>query len=134
MGNLILPSDPRPSAFTAPEFGSFDLASVTSGFHHFDDCDLAAKRLTERLRPGGVLLIVDFLPHGGDEGGGSASLASSGVAHHGFTEERISEMFAGAGCGADFAFRALPEKVVFEDKKSGRKMARGLFLARGSKV
>ena len=126
-GNIILSSDPVPEAFSGPEFHDFNLASVTSGFHHFEDCDLSAKRLAERLRPGGVLFILDFLPHGHDK------TPSSGVAHHGFTQERIKEIFEGAGCAEGFAFRSLPEEIVFEDKKSGRRMVRGVFLARGTK-
>lgn len=63
-GNLCVPEDPNPSAFTSPEFYNFDIAAVGLGFHHFDDPELAAKRLAERLRPGGVLVILDFLPHG----------------------------------------------------------------------
>jgi len=63
-GNLCAPDDPSPSAFTEPRFFNFDIAAVGLGFHHFDDPALAAKRLVERLRPGGVLLVLDFLPHG----------------------------------------------------------------------
>ncbi|KAI0403584.1 S-adenosyl-L-methionine-dependent methyltransferase [Xylaria palmicola] len=51
-------------ALSSPELFNFDIAVVGGGFHHFGDPALAAKRLVERLRPGGVLLIWDFLPHG----------------------------------------------------------------------
>ena len=62
-GNLCVPDDPAPSAFASPNFFSFDIAAVGLGFHHFDDPTLAAQRLVERLRPGGVLLILDFFSH-----------------------------------------------------------------------
>ena len=62
-GNLCVPEDPSPAAFTSPEFFDFDVAAVGLGFHHFDDPALAARRLAERLKTGGVLAILDFLPH-----------------------------------------------------------------------
>lgn len=63
-GNLLDPNDPDPREFSGFDFHLFDIAVVGLGFHHFDDPALAAQRLVERLRPGGVLLILDFLPHG----------------------------------------------------------------------
>ena len=62
-GNLCIPDEPNPPAFASSEFQNFDIAAVGLGFHHFDDPELAAQRLVERLRPGGVLFILDFLPH-----------------------------------------------------------------------
>lgn len=32
-GNLCLPDDPTPAAFSGPEFSSFDIAAVGLGFH-----------------------------------------------------------------------------------------------------
>lgn len=62
-GNLCVPDDPSPAAFASPEFSSFDVAAVGLGFHHFDDPSLAARRLAERLKTGGVLVILDFFSH-----------------------------------------------------------------------
>jgi len=60
VGNLI---DITPSAaLSGPQFEGFDIAAVGMGWHHFDNPTLAAKRLAERLKIGGVLLIIDFLP------------------------------------------------------------------------
>jgi Methylase involved in ubiquinone/menaquinone biosynthesis len=61
-GNLCVPDDPNPAAFSGPEFFNFDIVAVGLGFHHFDDPALAARRLAERLKDGGVLTILDFLP------------------------------------------------------------------------
>jgi len=63
VGDLF--STPPPPEFSGPEFHSFDLAAVGFAFHHFDDVIHAAKCLKQRLRPGGVLLISEFL-EGGD--------------------------------------------------------------------
>ncbi len=66
-GNLCVPEDPSPAEFASPEFSDFDVAAVGLGFHHFDDPALAARRLAERLKTGGVLVILDFLPHDGPD-------------------------------------------------------------------
>jgi SAM-dependent methyltransferase len=65
IGDLFDKSDPSPSSLSGPEFWNYDLATVGFGFHHFEDVVYAARQLKERLRPGGVLVINDFL-EGGD--------------------------------------------------------------------
>ncbi|EOA90913.1 uncharacterized protein SETTUDRAFT_101730 [Exserohilum turcica Et28A] len=65
VGNLFDKADASPASLSGPEFWNFDLATVGFGFHHFEDVVFAASQLRERLRPGGVLLISDFL-EGGD--------------------------------------------------------------------
>lgn len=64
-GDLFDKSNPSPSEFSGAEWQNFDLATVGFGFHHFEDVVHAAKQLKERVRPGGVLVINDFL-EGGD--------------------------------------------------------------------
>ncbi|KAK4987545.1 hypothetical protein LTR50_004578 [Elasticomyces elasticus] len=63
-GDLFAPSSPTP-AISDAAFRDFDVAVVCLGFHHFEDPELAVARLVERLRPGGVVLIVDFVAGGG---------------------------------------------------------------------
>lgn len=57
------PADlPQPDDFVAGhEMTGFDIVAVGLGFHHFHDPDGAIARLAERVSPGGVLLIVDFV-------------------------------------------------------------------------
>ncbi|KAF2830108.1 S-adenosyl-L-methionine-dependent methyltransferase [Ophiobolus disseminans] len=64
-GDLFDKSNPSPPEFSGQEWQNFDLATVGFGFHHFEDVVHAASQLKERLRPGGVLVINDFL-EGGD--------------------------------------------------------------------
>ncbi|KAJ3569906.1 hypothetical protein NPX13_g5916 [Xylaria arbuscula] len=111
---------------SSPELFNFDIAVVGGGFHHFGNPGLAAKRLVERLKPGGVLLIWDFLPHApshghhhhghhhhdqhhhdgdGSEGKGKEPSAHNiyhSVMHHGFSEPQMREIFTAAGAGTDF--------------------------------
>jgi len=65
VGNLIDSTSPSAPELEAPEFYNFDIAAVGMGWHHFSDPGFAAKKLGERLKKGGVLLIIDFLPHEG---------------------------------------------------------------------
>jgi SAM-dependent methyltransferase len=62
VGDLFDKQDPSP---TGAEWDRFDLATASFAFHHFEDVVHAARCLKERLRPGGVLMINDFL-EGGD--------------------------------------------------------------------
>ncbi|CCE33456.1 uncharacterized protein CPUR_07381 [Claviceps purpurea 20.1] len=129
VGNLLSPDDPSPEKFSSPDFFDFDLAGVGLGFHHMDDCALAAKQLAHRLRPGGVLFIVDFVTHAPPP-----SEQISSVRHNGFTEQQVRDMFEGAGAGGNFAFHALPEDITFENAHGkGKHMTRRVFIARGEK-
>ncbi|KAH7176678.1 S-adenosyl-L-methionine-dependent methyltransferase [Dactylonectria macrodidyma] len=111
VGNLADPSDAAPSAFSGTKFFSFDVAGVGLGFHHFDDCELAAKRLAARLKPGGVFFIVDFSVHAET----NAEYASRhGISHHGFSKDQIAAIFTNAGVGGEFAFEEFAEPIVFE--------------------
>lgn len=121
------------------------------GWHHLEDCDLAAKRLAERLSPGGVFFVVDFASHEMD----NEKSQNRGVTHHGFSQAQIRAMFEGAGVGGDFAFEELAEPVEFKTLHGGGHehghdhghshrhadghgekptLKRRMFIARGTKV
>lgn len=65
VGDLLDKSNASPQELSGPEWRDFDIATVGFGFHHFEDVVHSARQLKERLRPGGVLVINDFL-EGGD--------------------------------------------------------------------
>lgn len=65
VGDLFDKSNPEPKELSTPELRDFDFATVGFGFHHFEDVVHASRSLKNRLRPGGVLVISDFL-EGGD--------------------------------------------------------------------
>ncbi|KAI0848173.1 S-adenosyl-L-methionine-dependent methyltransferase [Daldinia vernicosa] len=132
VGDLAAADGPQPSElFADSRFFGFDLATVGGGLHHFADPELAADRLVERLRPGGVLLVWDFLPHGPHHG-----LNAHAVLHHGLSEERVRKMFEHAGAGKGFSLQVLgsglmPGHYAQEGKEL---MKRQIFLARGEKA
>lgn len=138
VGDLVAAADPDPPGLSGPQFRDFDVAAVGGGFHHFADPALAAARLVARLRPGGVLLIWDFMPphddgddeHGNDEGndggrgdhrgeGGSGNGGTRGeghhtiTQHHGFTERGIRQIYEKAGAGRNFTLVDLGAGFMF---------------------
>ncbi|KAL2150043.1 hypothetical protein VTH82DRAFT_7719 [Thermothelomyces myriococcoides] len=129
-GNFCVPEDPNPPAFASSEFFNFDIAAVGLGFHHFDDPALVACRLAERLKTGGVLMVLDFLPH---EKPDASHPATQSITHHGFTEEHIRRIYKEAGVGKDFALEDLAT-VFHYSKENGEEVKRKLFMARGTKA
>jgi SAM-dependent methyltransferase len=134
VGNLLDPSDPSPPSLAGDEFFNFDIAAVGLGFHHFSDPTFAATQLVKRLKKGGVLLIIDFLPHAPlpkDEG----QTAAHTVAHAGFSEEDVKTMFETAGAGEGFEYLEIGQGIVFHGvKEGGETMKRSVFFARGVKL
>jgi SAM-dependent methyltransferase len=127
VGDLFSPTDSNPS-LSDPLFHGFDLAAIGFGFHHFDDLPLATARLVARLKPGGVFMIADFVTHAK-----VASHAEHTIAHHGFGEEEVRNIFTGAGL-VDFGYLEIPGpvKMVFKGG-DGKEHHRQVFLAKGKK-
>ena len=123
VGNLLDEHDVSPAALSDSNFYNFDLVAVGLGFHHFEHLEEATKRLVDRLRPGGVFMIVDFLPHAkGDHKGAHT------VSHHGFNEHRVQELFRGAGL-EDTGLVVMNRDVYLNNKTPRR-----AFIARGRKT
>ncbi|KAI1851959.1 hypothetical protein JX266_002812 [Neoarthrinium moseri] len=142
VGDIADPNDPEPTSLSSPGLFNFDLAAVGGGFHHFENPKLTATRLVERLRPGGVLFIWDFLTHEPDN-----HQASHTVTHHGFSEAQVREMFESAGAGKNFALEDLGSGIIVGGHHHGgnshshghhgegtQPRKRQVFLARGEKL
>ncbi|EXJ71932.1 uncharacterized protein A1O5_04433 [Cladophialophora psammophila CBS 110553] len=130
VGNLLDPKDPSPAHLSSPEFFNFDLVVVGLGYHHFQDIPLATKRLVERLRPGGIFLILDFVTHAMEKSSDPAQrqLPTHTVAHAGFSEEELRSYFESAGL-TDFAIVKMDGEVLLRGEAKRRP-----FLARGQKL
>jgi hypothetical protein len=103
------------------------------GFHHVDDCHLAARRIADRLRPGGGFFVVDFLSHAPED---LQAHEAKGIRHHGFTEAQMRAIFDGAGVGRNFTFEVMGEDVTFDHHahgEGGKNMVRRVFFASGRK-
>lgn len=88
---------------TDGQLQNVDLVAMCMALHHIDDLELAKKRLAERLRPVGVLLIIDWATKaaatGDDDILKADHRASHPVPHNSFKREQISGLLARAGCG-----------------------------------
>ena len=60
-GDLFASDRSTESAIDGPEFFDFDFAMTANALHHLEDPDLAVKKLVQRLRPGGTLVVLDWL-------------------------------------------------------------------------
>jgi SAM-dependent methyltransferase len=138
------------SELSTAEFRDFDIAVIGLGFHHFEDTTRALRRLTERVRPEtGVVVIVDFLPAGGNHqhhhghhhhGHHDAHEHKPGhefpemqhtIKHDGFKKDQLRGMFTEAGLG-DFDFAVVEEPSVME-LASGT-VTKTLFVAKGRRL
>ena len=125
----------------------FDLVAICMALHHIEDVELATRRLAERLRPGGVLLVVDWADM---SGGGSvavhdgavehrhrhdgaplhaaAAAAAHTVAHASFSEARMAGLFEQAGC--DRVSFVLADELSDVPAAAARSGKMQLFFAR----
>ncbi|RMZ92278.1 hypothetical protein DV736_g495, partial [Chaetothyriales sp. CBS 134916] len=117
VGNLLT-EDRRSEHLSDPKFFNFDLAAIGLGFHHFENLELCLQRLTERIKPGGTLIIVDFLTHEPE------ARFHKIVAHHGFSQGQIKQLFEEAGL-VDVDIVVMDGEVLMHDR-----MPRKVFAAR----
>lgn len=82
-GDLLAPTvkQTRPP-LSDEELRGFDLVAICMALHHVEDIHLATKRLAERLRPGGVLLIIDWATLDSSKDGGATDTPNSASHHH----------------------------------------------------
>ncbi|KAG9965027.1 S-adenosyl-L-methionine-dependent methyltransferase, partial [Aureobasidium melanogenum] len=137
------------AAISGPGFYDFDVAGVALGFHHFNNPSLCISNLAKRLKKGGVLFIVDWLPkdvkpeeHIGSQ---HAHPSSDGketdteewkkmqktIKTNGFTENDMRNFFEGAGF-EEFGFVVLEESFVLQ--MNGKEVKKTGFIAKGRKV
>ena len=87
-----------------------------------------------RLRPGGVLMIIEFYAHGKLD---AHHPAQHTVKHHGFSEEGMRDVFVQAGAGKDFAVADIGDITLTRPKEGTHEVSelkRRLFIARGTKL
>ena len=120
VGNLL--TDSPPEHLNDPQYFNFDIAAIGLGFHHFENLELCLQRLQDRLKPGGTLLIVDLLTHEPEEN------YKTIVAHAGFSEGQIKQLFAEASL-SDVEIVVMEKEVMMHGTKPRR-----VFMARGRKA
>jgi len=139
VGNLLAEDvDPALDAYK-----EYDVAAVGLGFHHFSDSERCLRRLAQRVKEGGVVLILDWLPSGGGGGHGHGHGHGHGggkdgedefkhmrhtIAHNGFDEEGMRTLYQRAGFEG-FKFVEMGESVTLV--MGEREVKKMPFLARG---
>ena len=111
------------------EYRNFDIAVVCAGFHHLASPERAARRLAERLKSGGQLVILDFVPW--NPADSAHAPAAHTITRHGFGEEEMQKIFEDAGLtevgykmmSHDLEMRINPDAPMF----------RRVFMARATK-
>ena len=137
-GDLLAPIEGQ---FESEEFYNFDLAVMSMALHHVEDPKIMIAKLVERLRPGGLVVIIDWIPsgrassesrgnHAVDKKHGHGEHASSHtIAFDGFSQEEMHSFFREAECSNnDYVLAASPSEVPRDP--TGKKQ---LFFAKGTK-
>lgn len=127
----LLTVDPSSTVSSVPDVDEFDIVAVGLGFHHFEDPVLATKRLAERVKAGGVVLIIDFSDQDFRVRHDAAfpKHAAHTVKTHGFSETRMKDIFEAAGLSKP-AYRLMPGEVRMGDENP---VIRKVFLGRAEK-
>ena len=118
-GNLLdAEGDAKPLA--GPDFHDADAAFVSMALHHVSDPQLLLARLAQRLAPGGVLVVMDWLvgdadtarafrPHHHHHHEQDTADAHHTISRGGFSADEMRGLFDGAGCDPD-TFDLRPNK------------------------
>ncbi|KAL4787206.1 S-adenosyl-L-methionine-dependent methyltransferase [Aspergillus varians] len=125
-------SGPTPAEVSGPEYFDFDVVVVSMALHHFEHPEQALKRLSERLKKGGVMMIVDLIPeHHDDHGLHQMGAVVETISKHGFSLEEMQAMYEDAGVKTGFKHQVVEAPLVFN--KNGKTFEKTVFIARGQK-
>ncbi|KAL4920273.1 S-adenosyl-L-methionine-dependent methyltransferase [Aspergillus aurantiobrunneus] len=128
--NLL--SEAAPVEVSGPEYLDFDVVVVSMAFHHFEYPKQALNRLGERLKKGGVMVIIDLVPeHHHDHGLHQMGEVVETISKHGFSLEEMQTMYEDAGMGNGFKYQVIEETLEFN--KNGKTFHKTIFMARGQK-
>ena len=102
---LVTQGKPANNDLKRESYFDFDIVGFAMQLHHFKSHTYAMEQLSKRLRPGGLLLIVDFCPTGSDLGGGN------NISANGFSEKDMLKLFCDSGL-IDSGYVASPTDVT----------------------
>ncbi|QPC61943.1 hypothetical protein HYE67_004174 [Fusarium culmorum] len=132
-GDIIEPESTPCPELNTPAFFNFDLIVMCMALHHIEDPDNMILQLSKRLRPGGLLLIIDWVSHSDSttqEGENwKMDFSKLSVNRMGFEEDEVKNAYDKAGL-EDWSWKwtSTPSQVPREIE--GKQQ---LFFARGRK-
>lgn len=137
----LLTNDGDADVLQTADFSGFDLVVLSMALHHVSDHQLLITRLVERLRPGGVVAVIDWPPskygnafrHGKDDGPGK----TVHVHHQEFSDAYMAGLFGTAGCTpASFRYVLHDEESLVPENvtKVPGGISRKAFLASAKKA
>ncbi|KAL4759017.1 class I SAM-dependent methyltransferase [Aspergillus foveolatus] len=131
-----LVSESSPTEISGPEYFDFDLVVVSMALHHFEHPEKAMNRLSERLKKGGVMMIIDLIPNDHHDHEHDHALLQMGevvetISKHGFSLDEMRTMYENAGVGNEFKYQVLEKRLPFT--KDGKTFEKTIFIARGQK-
>lgn len=142
-GNLLAPTiQPTNPPLSEKQLSGFDLVAICMALHHVDDTELAVKRLAEKLRPGGVLLIIDWAKMNtapvehtdshspNNQQDQNLHPGAHTMSHESFTEEQIADLLQQADCNQS-SFVLASELSDVPPAPSGKMQ---MFFARAIKL
>ncbi|KAI4196253.1 MAG: hypothetical protein LQ350_006668 [Teloschistes chrysophthalmus] len=133
------PTGSQRDAFTGREWFDFDMAVMSMALHHVASPEDAVKLLVERLRTGGIVLLIDWVldsvrfsgadltKHAHDVAPGSENT----MTRAGFGKDEMLGILDGAGC-QDVGFLEFEEPTRLGDGEQA--MMQRLFIAKGRKM
>ncbi|KAF4340628.1 hypothetical protein FBEOM_5474 [Fusarium beomiforme] len=132
-GDLIDPELTPSTEINTPAFFDFDVVVMCMALHHIEDPDNMIMELSKRLRPGGILLIIDWVVNsaGSSAQAGNRTLGvpNGAISRMGFEESEVKSAYDKAGL-VDWSWKwtSTPSQVPREI--GGEQQ---LFFARGMK-
>ncbi|KAL8688422.1 MAG: hypothetical protein Q9218_005662 [Villophora microphyllina] len=151
-GDILVPTPKNPGegdALAGKAWFGFDMAVMSMALHHVDSPEDAVKHLVNRLKDGGMVLLIDWVldsvkfptvGHSGHEQAGQprwhdhASNVAPGSEHTitraGFGNDEMLEMLSKAGCH-DVGFIEFEEPTRLGDGEQA--VMQRLFLAKGKR-
>ncbi|KAI3575619.1 S-adenosyl-L-methionine-dependent methyltransferase [Fusarium oxysporum f. sp. albedinis] len=129
-GDLMNPEASPSPELSTPEFNDFDLIAMCMALHHVQDYAAMIQKLSEKLRPGGVLLIIDLVAS--SESGCPEAIMAKELSNHtmskmGFTEMEVKTAFEKAGLEG-WSWRWCSERSQVPEEIGGEQQG---FFARG---
>lgn len=114
------------------EFSGFDIAVISMALHHVSNCQELLSKLVARLRHGGVVVVVDWVPGANDQDSTKHHEVHNTIAKESFDRADMIELFTNAGCkSTSTVFYEYKETTNLPENVSGVKggLEKRIFVA-----